>query len=343
MRIVIFGSNNSWSIERFYAKYLSALGCEVYLFDSNHHYKTDSLIDKVKYRYFPKFIYKNLNKSLLNDIEWSNIDILWVFKGIEIFYSTLEIIKNKNVFLANYNPDHPYIRTFHSSGSLDLVKALPLFNLHFSYSKSVLDRIKKTTKCDVSFLPFGYESSLVPPKNLTESEEINMACFVGNPDSLRIKLITRIVSRGFRVAVYGNGWELYFRNNKMVECCGVAKTSDLYNILRSYRVQLNIFRPHNIGSHNMRTFEIASVGGIQLAPFSEDHAIFFHENSEIFLYNNEEELFDKLNFLLNAPWDFINRVRENAQNRSLIEGYSYEKRAQLVYSYFKKMISGEEN
>lgn len=343
MKIVIFGSNNSWSIERFYKKYLSELGCDVQIFDSNLYYRTDSLLDKVKYRYFPKLIYKNLNKSLVNEIDWSKIDVLWVFKGIELFYSTLEIIKRHNVFLANYNPDHPYIRSFYSSGSLELVNAIPLYNVHFSYSKYVLKKIKKTTHCDVVLLPFAFESSLLPINELIESEERIKPCFVGNPDSFRINLIKKIISRGFNIAVYGNGWEQYFGNNKLVECCGVAMTSDLYKILRNYRVQLNIFRPHNIGSHNMRTFEIAGVGGIQLAPYSEDHINFFNESSEIFLYKNDEELFEKLNYLLNAPWDFIISVRKKAQKKSIIGGYSYEKRSQFVYDYFKRKITCEKS
>jgi hypothetical protein len=170
MRIVIFGSNKSWSIERYYLRHLINLGHEVYLFDTTLYYKVETIFDKLQYRYFPNKLYTKLNEELLIFKNWYSIDVFWVFKGIEIFRDTLLKIKSYNVLLVNYNPDHPFIRTFASSGGRQIVKAIPLYDSHFSYSNNVIKRINDDFKCDVLKLPFAFEDTCINWANITSQK-----------------------------------------------------------------------------------------------------------------------------------------------------------------------------
>lgn len=336
MKIVIFGSNASWAIEKIYMRNLIQLGHEVILFDAALYYNTNTILQRVLYRLLPSLLFRNVNEKLLNTINWKDVDVLFVFKGIELFKETLLGIKKFKVILANYNPDHPFIRTFASSGGKNIMKCLSAYDIHFSYSKKVLKEIKSIYNCELFYLPFAYDPSYLDSDVIFTQRELVKLCFVGNPDRIRVDLIQKIVSWGFEVDLYGKGWERYFSENKYVNCCGVLEYKNLYTTLNKYRVQLNIFRPHNKGAHNMRTFEIAGAGGIQLAPYSEDHVNFFDENKEFFLYRNDVELKVRILQLLNLSTSQSEIIRKNVVLRSKLNNYSYESRAEFVSECFIK-------
>ena len=88
----------------------------------------------------------------------------------------------------------------------------------------------------------------------------------------------------------------------------------------------------------MRSFEIPAVGGIQLAPYSEEHVSFFKFDEEIFLYRNPEEMVKLIAVLLNDTGENINRFRVAARSRSLKSDYSYKNRALTVYKAFQSLM-----
>ena len=337
MKIAIFGSNKSWSIEKYYIKYLS-IDHEVVLFDPTLYYKTNNLFRKVMFRYFKKILFLKVNSELIKFITKTKPNILWVFKGVEISIKSLKKIKKEGIYLANYNPDHPFIRTYASSGGKNIIDSITFYDVHFSYSNSVIEKIKNQYFTKVLKLPFAFEPSNFNWDIVRNQNEIVKICFVGNPDSIRVSLIKKIISWKFPIHLYGNGWEKYFTNNYFVTCCGIAENKDLYAIFRKYRVQLNIFRPHNINSHNMRTFEITGVGGIQLAELSEDHLAYFDEGKEIFLYHNDIELYEKLTLLLSLPSKDIVQIRNNVRKKSIENDYTYLNRSKLVSAYFNNNV-----
>ena len=59
----------------------------------------------------------------------------------------------------------------------------------------------------------------------------------------------------------------------------LVESSDFWKVLRKYRVQLNLMRPHNLDSHNMRSIEVPAVGGIGLFPDTPDHERFFEKGN----------------------------------------------------------------
>jgi len=104
--------------------------------------------------------------------------------------------------------------------------------------------------------------------------------------------------------------------------------------LKTYSIQLNIFRPHNIGSHNMRTFEIPAIGGLQLAPESAENREFFLPDSEIVLYSSVEELNEKINWLLENP-NIVKDIKEASYKKCLASEYSYFHRSKLASDVFQ--------
>jgi spore maturation protein CgeB len=89
----------------------------------------------------------------------------------------------------------------------------------------------------------------------------------------------------------------------------------------------------------MRTFEIPAVGGIQLAPYSVEHEMFFEEGKEIFLYRTTEELIMKAWHILGLSEEEASSIRENALKRCSLDDYSYEGRSKIVLKAFKELLN----
>ncbi|WP_457825271.1 glycosyltransferase family protein, partial [Staphylococcus aureus] len=66
----------------------------------------------------------------------------------------------------------------------------------------------------------------------------------------------RFVEAGLPIDVYGLNWDRHLAPSPLLRLNGFVSGDDLLRTLRRYRVQLNVFRPHNGGSHNMRSFEV---------------------------------------------------------------------------------------
>lgn len=111
----------------------------------------------------------------------------------------------------------------------------------------------------------------------------------------------------------------------------------MLRVLRRYRVQLNFFRPHNVESHNMRSFEVPACGGIMLGEDSIEHRDFFEINREAFYFRSPEEMIDLTRFVLAMPKVEADVVRAAARRRSIMGGYSYRHRAQAAFAEIEKL------
>lgn len=343
MRILIVGSNQHWAIERIYLKYLREFNPDTFLFASQnllHNYLNSSLLNKIYYRIGLSRIYKNINSQLIQYVEEIKPDVIWVFKGMEVLPETLNMFKKKGIKLVNYNPDHPFIISGRGSWNKNVFNAVGLYDLHFCYSKSLMKKIKDEYKIRTEFLPFGFELDPEIFEKVKNVPEIIKVCFIGNPDKIRANIIKNLVNKGIEVDVYGHNWNRYFKidENEKLKIFDAVYADKFWEVARKYRVQLNIFRPHNFGSHNMRSFEVPGIGGILLAPNTDDHKSYFVPDSEIFLYNDIKSCIQKINYLMNLSKSDVEIIRDKARNRSINSGYMYKNQALKVLGYFDELL-----
>jgi spore maturation protein CgeB len=342
MRVLIVGSNMHWAIERYFVKYLSQYGATVFQYvapDIVFKYHSKNLFNKLLFKSKIKTGYREVNLGLLQKANEIKPDIIWVFKGMEIFPQTLLELKRRQFKLANFNPDHPFIIISSGSGNKNVTESVGLFDLHFCYHLQLQKEIEERFHIPTVFLPFAYEESDLVYTDPASIVEIKKVCFQGNPDAYRVGMLSLLADAGFAIDIYGQGWQ----KTRLVKASGVeiheiATRPEFWKKNQEYRVQLNLFRQYNVGSHNMRTFEIPAVGGIQLTEYSDEQARFFKEDYEIFFFRIKEELIKKTSELLNMPADKIGSIRNQARKRSLESGYSFADRALTVYNAFKKLI-----
>jgi spore maturation protein CgeB len=290
------------------------------------------------YRIFPYEIQRKLNQQLLKDVSQFNPHILWIFKGMEIWPSTLRKIKKMGIKLVNYNLDHPFRYVSRGSGNRNVLKSIPVYDLHMTYSRTIKHELEQQfSEIRAAYLPFGYHREV--DAMVFSSEELLRICFIGHADQQRAAVISEILKAGQSVDLYGPGWKKYFpKGTAQVRCFEPVIGSNYWQTLRRYRVQLNLFRQHNVGSHNMRTFEIPAVGGIMLADYSEEQSSFFREGQEAFYFHSVPDLIQKARMIIQLSDDEAGKIRQNARTRCLDSNYAYDHRSREVIQLFKSLL-----
>lgn len=340
MKILLVGSDKVYAIENNFVKYLSQLA-ETRLFPAQtifyDHYNHD-IFNKISYRLGISPILRKINHRLKEEILAFRPDIIWAFKGMEIFPSTWEWVREQKILLVNYNPDNPFIFSGKGSGNKNVTGSIGLFDLHFTYNYSIRDEIEKKYRLSVAYLPFGFEISAGDYAAVHCQEEIVKLCFLGNPDGSRALFIRQMADAGIQMDVYGNDWKK-FVDHPNVRINKPVYGLDFWRTLFRYRVQLNLMRVHNQDSHNMRSFEVPGVGGILLAPSTPEHELFFTEGKEAFFYHDVREAVDKTRYLLGLSTAAAGEIRMAARQRSITSHYSYRDRTVFAYTKMKELLN----
>ena len=335
MKLFIVGSDKIYAIENYYVKHLKVSGVEVFHFPAQtifYDYYLKSILNKIIYKFNLSNITKKINNEFRKEVIKFKPDVIWIFKGMEIFPESIEWAKGKGIAFVNYNPDNPFIFSGKGSGNLNVRNSIHLYDLHLTYNNTVKNEISNKYKISTRILPFGFDLSDEVFKECCLEMEIMKTCFLGNPDIHRSSFLLKLAEQGIKIDIYGSNWNKFLKHPNIKIFMPVFGT-EVWKTLRKYRVQLNLMRLHNPDSHNMRSFEIPGVGGIQLAPNTDDHRMYFEPNKEIFLFENVEECKTKILLLLNLPLEEAKEIRFNSRKRSLISEYSYQHRSEQALSY----------
>jgi spore maturation protein CgeB len=338
MRVLVIGSDKVYAIENLYVKYLREYGVDVKLFTAQsifYDYYQRSIINKIIFKTGFSGILGTINNQFKEAVLEFEPEIIWVFKGMEIYPDSLHWAKDRGISLVNYNPDNPFIFTGKGSGNKNVTNSIRLYDLHFTYDNDIRERMVMDYGIPTSILPFGFEISDELYAECKKQEEIVKVCFLGNPDKKRAAFILQLADH-IPIVLYGNHWERFvFHKNITVH--EPVYGNELWKTLYRYRVQLNLMRIHNPRSHNMRSFEVTGIGGIGLFPNTQDHATYFENGKEVFLYSTIEECVKQCMVLLNLNSADANKIRLSAREKSLQAGYSYKDRAKQVLQEIKQL------
>lgn len=298
------------------------------------------ILNKVLYRLFPKSILQPINTLLESKVQSFKPDVVWLFKGMEIMPETLLRIKEKGILLVNYNLDHPFKYVSNWSGNKNVLDSITLYDLHFSYSQKIIQElVHHYPGINTAYLPFGYSLHEEDFNQIVNLPEIKRAAFVGYADKNRAAFIRKMLQASIPIDVYGQNWNQYLKESEKLKIYPPAFGLEYWRVLRSYRIQYNIFRPHNHLSHNMRSFEIPAAGGVMLAPVSPEHQQFFENGKEAFYFTDEEDAIELSNILLKMDESQIRNIRTQSRKRSVESKYSYADRSLMALNTIKALLN----
>ncbi len=339
MKILIIGSDYKWSIERFFVSHFKELDCEVKVFPAQNlffDYYYNSNFQKVLFKLGISSIVKKINNHAIDFVDKFSPDIIWIFKGMEILPQTLVFWRSKGIKLVNYNPDNPFIFSDRGSGNLNITNSINLYDCHFTYNLEIKNVLEVKHKVRTVLLPFACDVSQILYNECANEIEILKVCFLGNPDKTRASFIQQLADNGIEIDVYGNDWSKFI-NHKNITLHPPVYGIEQWKVLRKYRVQINLMRIHNLDSHNMRSFEIPGIGGIQVAPFTDEHAGFFIDNQEIFLFHDIDDCVKKIDYLLTLSIAEAQQLRMNARNVVINKKHTYKDRSEHVISVLRSL------
>lgn len=339
MKILVVGSDHEAALEQYYRKYLKEAGISNELFAAQgifYKYYNASVINKVLFKLGLSSVFKKINRQLLSAVAEYKPDVILAFKAMEISPDTWKQFKARGIKLVNYNPDNPLLFSGPGSGNKNITASIPLFDLHVTYDSNIQRKLQTEHHVNAACVPFGFDVSDELLRACEEEQEILKVCFLGNPDKARADFLNQLASAGINIDVYGSNWNR-FKLHENISDRGAVYGQAFWKVLRKYRVQLNFMRPHNPDSHNMRTFEVAGIGGIGLFPATADHKKFFERDAEIFLYDDTNDCIAQAKHILQLPYTEANAIRQRVRERCLKSGYSYKDRTLYLLKLIQQL------
>lgn len=321
-------------------QYLFESGIQVKKFNAQSifykYYFGGSIIHKLLYKFNLSNILTKINKEFTQIVSEFKPDIILVFKGMEINPKSLSWVKEKGIKLVNFNPDNPFIFSGRGSGNSNITNSIDLYDCHFTYNLEIKNVLEVNHKARTVLLPFACDVSQSLFNECANEIEILKVCFLGNPDKERAAFLESIAANGIEIDVFGNNWHKFI-SHKNITSYQPVYGNELWKILRKYRIQINLMRVHNLNSHNMRTFEILGIGGIQVAPFTDEHAGFFIDKQEIFLFHDIDDCVKKIDYLLTLSIAEAQKLRMNARNAVINKKHTYKERSEQMISVLKSL------
>ena len=334
-KILIVGSFSKGALEHQYVRVLKIEKWDVYEFDIQKRVNSRreiSFFTKAYFKFNQSYFYKDSNLELIRLVKTLNPKVVLVFKGMEIFPDTLNIVKQSGAFLVNYNPDHPFQFFSEGAGNANVLNSVSIYDLYISYSTKIVNDINIKFG-NAACIPFGYDETIK-----VNHHPIDEVVFIGAYDKTRESELSQLSSS--KLSIYGpiNWSQKIKNNNKLLPKYKGKPLYDLeyYEALSNSIASINILRMQNIveGSHNMRTFETTGVGGLMISNRTTEHLSFFEEGKEALYFDTIEELNEIINDKLNNTAN-IAEMKKAALDRCKTSNYSYSDRVKEFISLIK--------
>ena len=339
MKICIVGSSGKYAIERHYISGLKSQNIDCVLIGVQQHfleYYHKSIFNKIQYRLGLSGILKRGNKIVSEQIRKFEPDVIWVFKGMEILPKTLKQWRKAGYTLVCYNPDHPFVFSGLGSGNSNVTESINIYNHHFTYSPEIRERLHQNGQKSVSMLPFGFDSLAIQNRKEIKGRKHDRLCFIGNADRFRKEKVLKLCAAGVKIDVYGIGWDT---SHELLKIEGPVYDDDYWTTAAKYLIHLNVFRPHNIRSHNMRTFEIPAIGSVLISPYTKQQTEFFESEKEMFFYESDDDLVQTCKKVLQLDSKALIEVGNSARQKSLSADYSYLSLSKKVITLLKSKFN----
>ncbi len=227
-------------------------------------------------------------------------DVLWIDKGVYLRLETLRFIKRKTKsFILHHTTDD----ILNKINKFDFyLKALDLYDVHFTSNLSNIDEMQKMTINPVVYNELGYDDRFFRHVDLEEKDEwLNSEIFfIGHWEPRTELFIRALVDYGLPVAVRGHGWAK--GNNRGlpggIVRSGAVHASDYVKAINAGKIGLGIVSEWNRNETASRIFEITACGTMLLAMRTGTIERLYEDGKEIALFSNPQELVSKAKYYL---------------------------------------------
>jgi hypothetical protein len=180
-----------------------------------------------------------------------------------------------------WNPDSPFDTALSNRGA-GIPQAISAYDAYITWADDIAEQLSSIS-AKVLVVPFAWDPGIMQP---TKGRGIasGRIVFIGTGSPERSAALQRLAH--LRPLVFGCRWPKI----EGVEFRPPITGIEFCRIVGEAKWNLNLLRPQNALSHNMRTFELVGAGGNQVAPDTGDHWRFLGTDSRTILFRNAEDL-----------------------------------------------------
>lgn len=282
----------------------------------------------------------DINRNIIAAAEEFAPDLILLFKPILIRPRTVERLKKFGKVFSWY-PD--YVK-FPKTGSKFFYDSIPYYDAHFSFNyANSLELTKLGAKASV-FLPCAADPLVhKPPEHLSEedgklgADVLFMGTYAPEP---RVEYMERLATDGFKVKIYGNGWERLPAGSPLRKTSAVQFRAlyldDMAKAMAASKIVIAFVRKHNDETLACRTYEIPACGAFMLHERTSKTGEVFVEGKEAEFFGSYEELRDKVRYYLEHPDERL-RIAEAGRRKVVSGGNLFVDRVRKIVEFYDKM------
>ena len=245
------------------------------------------------------------------------VELVLVVKGAFIDSHMIDYLRMRfDSPVVCWNPDSPFDRAISNRGA-GMRSAIAAYDAYITWAHDVAEQLLPMTR--VVVIPFAWDPELMPPTP-GHGVAAGRIVFIGTGNRERCDRLAGLAH--LRPLIFGNQWPAIDGLDIRPPVLGLS----FCRIVGEAKWNLNLLRPQNARSHNMRTFELVGAGGTQVAPYTDDHQRFLGSDSQTVLFRTSRELED---ILRSDPTEYPPR------HPALLKEHTYTDRARQLLNTLK--------
>jgi len=211
-----------------------------------------------------------------------------------------------------WNADSPFDHALSNRGG-GIPETIRAYDAYITWADDVAERLSAVAT-RVIVIPFAWDPELMQP-TVGHGLAAERIVFIGTGTRERSALLQSLAH--LNPMIFGNGWPEIEGADIRPPITG----PDFPRVVGEAKWNINLLRPQNARSHNMRTFELIGAGGTQAAPLTNDHQRFLSGDSRTVLFRDMREL---ESILRSDP------KKLNPRLPTVLEGHTYADRTNLL-------------
>jgi hypothetical protein len=268
------------------------------------------------------------NEHVAREAKSIDADLVLIIKGQRLSGATVDRIRESaGGPVVNFYPDDP----FSDERSNRLAygpNVLAAYDACFTFARHLLAEYERAGAASAHYLPFARDPVMHAPIGEPTTPAFDVV-FVGNLDADRVRYLDAL-ARDYRVAVFGERTRAAVPRASALARATFAPAAygaELPRALACGAISLNVMRPQNAYSHNMRSFESPACGAFTLSQRTPELAELFAEEAEIVCFETVDELREQV-----ARWlgDARGRAAIAAAGHERVRDDTYARRAAIL-------------
>ena len=242
-------------------------------------------------------------------------DLVLVGKGTLLNQRSISYLRSRfSSPVVCWNADSPFDHAVSNRGG-GIPETIKAYDAYVTWADDVAERLSAVA-ARVIVLPFAWDPELMRP-TVGSVLAAGRIVFIGTGTRERCAFLQSLAH--LNPMIFGNGWPKIKGFDIRPPITGL----DFSRVVGEAKWNINLLRPQNARSHNMRTFELVGSGGTQVAPLTNDHQRFLSSDSRTVLFRDMREL---ESILRSDPHELDPRLP------TVLEGHTYVDRTNRLLS-----------